>query len=221
MIISTKKDPFLDVTFTLNNQPIERVSSAKFLGILLTDKLSWNLHIDLICKKARKILGFIHRSFNSAPINTRRILYLGLVRPILEYGCTTWHPLNKSLTNRIESTQRFACRVILQQWKLSHDELLQESDLPTFSYRRDIATLCHLYKIFHSLCSSPNPFRPHPRPNLRYLNSCAVDPPFCRLTLSKRSFYPYACSLWNYLPEAIVKSSSLQAFKSAVQSHLS
>ena len=220
MIISTKRDPFPDVALTLNNQPIERVSSAKFLGIILSDKLSWDLYVDHICKKARKTIGFIHRSFHSAPINTRRTLYLALVRPILEYASTTWHPLNIKLTNRIESTQRFACRVILQQWKLSHDELLQESDLPTLVKRRDVATLCHLFKIFHGLCSSPNPYRPHPRTSLRHLNSCAVDPPFCRLSLSKSSFYPYAPTLWNYLPEAVVKSTSLQAFKLAVHSHL-
>lgn len=220
MVISTKKDPFPDITLTLNNQLIERVSSAKFLGFFLTDKLSWNLHVDLICKKARKTIGFIHRSFCSAPINTRRSLYLALVRPILEYGCTTWHPLNKTLTNRLESTQRFACRVILQQWNLSHEELLLESNLPSLSGRRDVATLCHLFKIFHGLCSSPNPFRPHPRPNLRHLNSCAVEIPFSRLTLCQKSFYPYASSLWNYLPEAIVKSNSLQSFKLGVQSHL-
>ena len=182
--------------------------------------LSWDLYVDHIYKKARKTIGFIHRSFHSAPINTRRTLYLALVRPILEYASTTWHPLNIKLTNRIESTQRLACRVILQQWKLSHDELLQESDLPTLVKRRDVATLCHLFKIFHGLCSSPNPYRPHPRPSLRHLNSCAVDPPFCRLSLSKSSFYPYAPTLWNYLPEAVVKSTSLQAFKLAVHSHL-
>ena len=219
MIISTKRDPFPDVALTLNNQPIERVSSAKFLGIILSDKLSWDLYVDHICKKARKTIGFIHRSFHSAPINTRRMLYLALVRPILEYASTTWHPLNIKLTNRIESTQRFACRVILQQWKLSHDELLQESDLPTLAKRRDVVTLCHLFKIFHGLCSSPNPYRPHPRPSLRHLNSCA-DPPFCRLSLSKSSFYPYAPTLWYYLPEVVVKSTSLQAFKLAVHSHL-
>ena len=34
----------------LNNQPTERVSSAKFLGIILSDKLSWDLYVDHICK---------------------------------------------------------------------------------------------------------------------------------------------------------------------------
>ena len=53
---------------------------------------------------------------------------------------------------------------------------IQESDWPTLAKRRDAATLCHLFKIFHGLCSSPNLYRPHPRPSLRHLNSCAVEP---------------------------------------------
>ncbi len=33
-----------------------------------------------------------------------------------------------------------------------------------------IYTLCHLYKILHNLCSSPNPFRPHPHHGLHCLH---------------------------------------------------
>ena len=84
----------------------------------------------------------------------------------LKYGSTTWHPFNKKLTNRLESYQRFACRVILQSWKASHEVLLLKSDLPPLSKCRNITTLCHLFKIVHGLCSSPNPFQPHPQPNL-------------------------------------------------------
>ena len=151
---------------------------------------------------------------------TRRILYLAIVRPILEYGSVTWHPLNTTLTNRLEACQRFAARVILQSWNLSHEDLLQKSNLPLLSKRRDYATLCHLYKILHHLSSSPNPYNPHPRPSLRNLNSRAVVPPFCRLTLCQKSFYPYAPTLWNYLPEDIIQCNSLQSFKSALRSHL-
>lgn len=220
MIISTKKNSHPQMQLFLNNLPIERVSSTKFLGIWIDENLSWSLHIDHICKKARRTIGFIHRSFASAPFCTRRILYLALVRPILEYGSVIWHPLNISLTNRIEACQRFAARVILQSWNLSHELLLEKSDLPLLSKRRDFASLSHLYKILNHLCSSPNPYRPHPRPSLRNLNSLAIDPPFCRLTLCQKSFYPFTPTIWNYLPENIVQSNSLKSFKTALWPHL-
>ena len=164
----------------------------------------------LICKKALRTIGFIHMAFNSAPVSTRRILYLALVRPILEYLSITWHPLNKTLTNRLGSCQRFACRVVLQSWKASHENLLFKSDLPLFSKCLGIATLCQLFKIVHDLCSSPNPFKSHSRPKLLCPGRI---PLFCCLTLSQRSFYPYAPMLWNYyyLPKEIFHCKSLSS----------
>ena len=90
----------------------------------------------------------------------------------------------------------------------------------TFLYRPscDIATLCHLYKIVHNLCLLPNPYQPHPRPTLRNLTSFILDPPFCRLTLSHRSFYPYAPTLWNYFSEEIVLCGFLSFFSCSLAS---
>ena len=82
MVILTKKDPFPDASMDLNNQPIEQVSSAKFLGIWVSSNLSWYLQVDHFCEKAYRITGYIHRAFYCASIITRRILYLALVRPI-------------------------------------------------------------------------------------------------------------------------------------------
>ena len=211
MVISTKKDPYPHLQLLMNNQP-ERVSCVKFLGIWISSNLSWNDQIDHICKKARKTIGYLH-----SPPQTRRSLYLALVCPILEYGCTTYHPLNSKLTNRLEATQRFTCRVILQDWKLTHDDLLLKADLPLLSKRRDFATLCQLFKIVYKLCSSPNPYNPHPRPSLLNLNSMALDAPFCPFSLTQKSFYPYAPTLWNYLPDSTVQCPTLTAFKSAIR----
>ena len=82
MVISTKKDPYPDMQLLMNNQPIERVSCVKFLGIWISCNLSWNDQIDRMCKKARKTIGYLHRSFYSAPPQTSRSLYLALVHPI-------------------------------------------------------------------------------------------------------------------------------------------
>ncbi|XP_072051878.1 uncharacterized protein [Amphiura filiformis] len=102
MVISTKKDPFPNMSLYMNNQVIDRVSSVKFLGIHISDNLSWNEHVNFISKKARKTIGYIHRAFNCASPTIRRLLYLALVQPILEYGSITFHPLNVTLTNRLE-----------------------------------------------------------------------------------------------------------------------
>ena len=82
-------------------------------------------------------------------------------------------------SNMAPSTKRLeATGVILQAWDLSHEDLLQDSNLPPLNKSHDVASLCHLYKIFSNLSSSPIPLRPHPKPNLGNLNSSAVLIPF-------------------------------------------
>ena len=40
----------------LHDQPMERVSNYKYLGVLISDDLSWSPHIDKITSKARRLL---------------------------------------------------------------------------------------------------------------------------------------------------------------------
>ena len=89
------------------------------------------------------------------------------VRPVLEYSCATWQPLNKTLTNRLESVQGFACRVILQSWNLEHNDFLSRTSLPTLEARRDCSTVVQVFKIITGLSSAPNVFIPHTRSDLR------------------------------------------------------
>jgi hypothetical protein len=45
--------------YTLHGHTLEEVSSAKYLGITIHNKLKWNVHISNIKTKATKTLGFI------------------------------------------------------------------------------------------------------------------------------------------------------------------
>ena len=38
---------------------IDKIISFKYLGLNLSSVLSWSNHIDLICAKTRKLLGFV------------------------------------------------------------------------------------------------------------------------------------------------------------------
>ena len=113
----------------------------------------------------------IHRNFYLAPENLRHTLYITLVRPILEYSCATWYPLNKTLTNCLESVQMFACRVILQSWNFEHDDILSRTSLPSLGARRDCSTVLLVFKILAGVSSAPNVFIPHTRSDSRLNHS--------------------------------------------------
>ena len=169
-------------------------------------------------KKVRRKIGLIHRNFYLAPEYLRHTLYRTPVCPILEYSCATCHPPYRTLTNRLESVQRFACRVILQSWNLEHDDLFSHTSLPTHKARRDCSTKVQAFKILVGLSSAPNVFIPHTCSDLRRNHSRALYTPFSRLKLCQRSFFHLVPKIWNKkLPENVASCVTLPAFKAAVK----
>ena len=88
---------------TLYGQPLERVNTYKYLGLLLSSDLSWTQHINNICAKAKKLLGLIYRRFYqfSTPASLFQ-MYISLVRLNLEYASQVWNPYKVGEVNSSE-----------------------------------------------------------------------------------------------------------------------
>jgi hypothetical protein len=77
---------------TICGQEVDVVSEAKLLGVVLSDDLKWNRHIDYICKKAAKCLyGLCFLKRNALPSHILISTYCTHTRPIVEYACQVWH----------------------------------------------------------------------------------------------------------------------------------
>jgi len=114
MSIMRTKRPVLDKYF-LGSERLPRVHEGKDLGIVTSDKLTWDSHLHLIMSKANKFLSLLKRS---CPLLTkvavRRSLYLAIVKPHVCYATEVWSPALKSLKLGIEQVQRRATRWILR-----------------------------------------------------------------------------------------------------------
>ena len=110
----------------------------KYLGLLLSSDLSWTKHIEGICTKAKKILGLLyHRFYQYADQETLLQLYVSIVWPHLEYAAPVWDPHVKKYQDLLESTQKFARKMILtKNWDKGYDELLY--DKLTLSCRQKV-----------------------------------------------------------------------------------
>ena len=49
------------LAWTRLDETRERVTSYKYLGVLITSTLSWSPHITNVCKRARQQLGIVYR----------------------------------------------------------------------------------------------------------------------------------------------------------------
>ena len=90
------------ITFTLQKNPInfnymienplERATQVKDLGVIITNKFSYSIHISNMIKSAFKVLGMLRRkSANFNDSNTVLTLYKALVRSRLDYASIIWN----------------------------------------------------------------------------------------------------------------------------------
>ena len=156
MIISRKKTSIQPVfPLHLNGNPLESVTSFKYLGVYISSDLFWSEHVKQVCVKAKRVTGLLYRNFYHHVPGPRLLqLYKSLVRPHFEYAAVIWSPHRQSDKLLLERVQKFALRMVTRDWHLSYPDLLNETDVMSLQSRREVARLCQLYKILNSLCYS-------------------------------------------------------------------
>ena len=143
----------------LGSWTLDRVSHYKYLGVLISDDLSWSLHVERISSKARRRLGMLYRQFYqwSSPEALLK-LYLSLIRPHLEYAVQVWNPYPAKDVHKLESIQQFALRMCLKRWKSSYNDLLLASKLPRLSDWRKFLKLMYFYKVTNGHIITPDQY---------------------------------------------------------------
>ena len=63
----------------LRNEVVQRVNKAKFLGVIVDQRLNWKEHISMISKKNSKSCGIIYRIRNALDVKSKRLIYYSLI----------------------------------------------------------------------------------------------------------------------------------------------
>ena len=113
--VTRKKWP-LNTKYQLHGYTLEVVDGGKYLGIHISNDLSWREHVRQTTAKATKSLGFLRRNMHSCPQNVRAQAYTTLIRPVLEYASTVWDPHQIQLIQQIEQVQRQAARFATEDY---------------------------------------------------------------------------------------------------------
>ena len=130
--ITNKRNP-ITYQYSINDSVIQQVSHAKYLGVSIDEKLSWNDHILKVTNKARQANAFLRRNVSNCPTHVKCNIYKIMVRPILEYGSTIWDPHTNLNINLLESIQRSAARFCFNNYSnfFSVSRMLNQLSLPT------------------------------------------------------------------------------------------
>ncbi|WAQ99940.1 hypothetical protein MAR_024313 [Mya arenaria] len=105
-----------------NVHKLARDFSEKDLGVLFTNNLNFETHINNTVNKVNKIIGLIRRKFTFMDKSLFLTLYKSLVRSHLDYGNLIYFPYTKKCKQVLENAQRRATRLIPELRGLSYQE---------------------------------------------------------------------------------------------------
>lgn len=116
----------------LGNVPIKHVTHAKFLGITLSEELSWKLHYEDLKKRANSRIFQLLR-LRYMGISQRNLLkmYKGCIRPLLTYANAAWINSAQFIIDGMQVLQNKALRLCLSKPRYTRiADLHSESRIP-------------------------------------------------------------------------------------------
>ena len=99
--VTRSQKPF-HTSYTLKGHTLESVTTAKYLGITISNDMNWDTHINNITSKANKIIGFLRRNLPIQNTETKILAYKSMARSNLEYCASVWSPHTEKLKSKLE-----------------------------------------------------------------------------------------------------------------------
>ena len=110
LVFNNKKKVKIDII--LNGQSLQEVDHAKYLGILIDNKLSWSYQINAVKLKISRGLGLQAKIRHYVPKNTSRSLYFSFINCHMDYNLLNWGMAAPSKLEPIHSKVNKALRIM-------------------------------------------------------------------------------------------------------------
>ena len=70
---------------TVNGNPLKNVTNAKLLGLNIDEKLSFEIHVDELCKKLSKRIAVLRKIRSYLSLRQRKMFYNSMIRSVMNY----------------------------------------------------------------------------------------------------------------------------------------
>ena len=94
-----------------NGTMLENSKSHKYLGVIFNSNGKWNTHINEVYTKACRRINILRLMKHKVDRKTLETLYIGFIRPILEYGGIVWDNCSLHESELLEGVQLEAARI--------------------------------------------------------------------------------------------------------------
>jgi hypothetical protein len=81
-------------------------------SFFIDHNLSWNIHIEKLCKKIASGIGALKRTRPFVPCHTLLSIFNSLVQPHFDYCSVVWGNCSKTFSTKLQKLQNRAARII-------------------------------------------------------------------------------------------------------------
>jgi exonuclease III len=230
--ISLSRLPVAPLTLYIQDEPLERTSQYKYLGVEVEEKFDFEAQTKKAVVKAKQAIGVLNRctrKWASAQVLSYAINTIAL--PILLYAIEVWYPPHKFLRVQIERVNKFAARLITNDFNSNtpYDLLLNKTKWRSIHRRVTERRLSNVKKYMdgsrfvhediYKLSSYSTTQRSSQRlREKRVQNSLALEPHSNQKNqLEAKMVINQTIMAWNWLSEEMVRS-SFSKFSTAILS---
>ena len=111
MIFSNRAIP-QNFSVSINNVPLSRTTSTKFLGVHIDDKLNFRIHVNNVITKINSVRGVLWRNSSVLNIYVKKIIYRSLVFSHLSYAIVVWGRASSVKISKLNADQKRIIRQI-------------------------------------------------------------------------------------------------------------
>ena len=192
---------------------------VKLLGVTIDEKLKFDRHVDILCKKAAKQLNVMHRFKSIFNSKEKEVIYNTFILSNFNYCLIVWHFCGKSSTKKMEAIQERALRFMFNDKKSTYDSLLEKCNFKTLHIRwiKTIAT--EVFKSLHKM----NPAFMKDMFQQKDISYGLRDeiilnqPKFKKLSYGRNTFKYYGSHIWNLLPNETKLCTNIENFKNLIK----
>ena len=200
----------------LNETPIKKVDTFKYLGIVLDSNISWTGHTEYLCKKASSRIGILKRTMPFLTLQSAQTVYRTIIEPLFDYCGVVWDTCGDISASKLQRLQNRAGRIILST-DIHTPSVTVRTKLKwaTLQQRRKYHKATLMYKCLNNQLEGIEAnYMRHAdihSYNTRQKDNLILPKP--RTNYLKRTFKYTSITLWNSIPRSIQNSESTETFK--------
>ena len=136
-----------NLTTNIDGNVTESEGNQVLLGITIDSNLSFNKHVNNLCKKASAKLNALARIAGYMDFPKRRLIIKAFVTSQFDYCPLIWTFHSRALNNKINSIHERALRITYSDRTSTFEELLNKDNSASIHHRNLQVLVIELYKV--------------------------------------------------------------------------